>query len=101
LSKTSWALEFEGCGEHPAHYMLTSSAAVSCAGMKLDQTLYSVIMDMLEDELAEAQYDEKQRIVTLRFRSGVQVEFSNSSYQGGDNSAIITDLSSGSWELFS
>jgi hypothetical protein len=102
LSKMSWTLEFQGRGSRPRHFLLSSSAAVSCVGSgESDQTVYDAIQQILEDELIEAQHDENRRVVTLRFREGGQIEFSNSNNQGGDNSAIVTNLADDAWELYS
>jgi hypothetical protein len=70
LSKMSWVLELEGNGERPRRYALSSSAAVSCVGGgQDDQTVYGVIQEMLEDEVIEARYDEKDRVCGLHCRA--------------------------------
>jgi uncharacterized Zn finger protein len=94
-------MEFLGRGPRPAHFFLTSSAAVSCTGCGPQvQTIHDVIQQMLEDELVEATHDGACRVVVLRFRQGAQVEFSNSNHEGGDNAAIVTNLADNSWQLF-
>ena len=101
LSKMSWALEFEGDRANAPHFILTSSASVTCVGGPgSEQTIYGAIQHMLEDHLVEARHDEKNRVVTLRFRLGNEVEFSNRNHEGGDNSAMVTNLNDKSWELF-
>jgi hypothetical protein len=98
LSKMSWSLEFQGTGIPLPHYSISTSADVSFIDTgKRGKPTYELVQDMLEDYLANAQYDAETRSVTLTFREGVRMEFSNLAYAGGDNSAIITNLANGEW----
>jgi hypothetical protein len=73
---------------------------VSCEGSVSDaQPTYEFIQGILEDDLVDARYDADNRTVTLRFRRGARLVFCNREYAGGDNSAIITNLVNGEWEL--
>lgn len=100
LSKMSWSLEFQGTGVPLPHHSIATSAEVSCAGSVSDaQPTYQFIQDILEDDLVDAQYDAENRTVTLQFRQGARLEFSNREYAGGDNAAIITNLANREWQL--
>ena len=65
------------------------------------QPIYDFIQGILEDELSDAQYIGGDRTVVLLFRRGARLEFSNREYAGGDNSAIVTNLANGEWQLLS
>lgn len=100
LSKVSWSLEFQGSGVPLPHYSISTSADVSfvVSGNEGKPT-YEVIQDILESDLVDARYDADSRTVTLWFRQGARLAFSNREHAGGDNSTIITNHANGEWEL--
>lgn len=102
LSKMAWSLEFEGTGSSPPRFNISTSADVSCVdSAKSARPTYEFIQDILEDDLVYARYSSENRTVTLCFRRGAQLEFSNREYVGRDNAAIITNLTNGEWDLLS